>query len=88
MEQGEYIELTINEHQEHDGYMPNVYPPRKMFSSRPVTKENNPEQGTDMRAVKKMAKYIKDRPLQNQKLMKSNGKGGREFDREAASKYL
>ena len=83
-----FIELRINDHIETDEMIPNAYPPRRMFKTRPATGENNPQQGTDMRMIKKLAEYIKDRPLQNQKLMKPDGKGGRTFDREAGQKYL
>jgi len=79
--------IKLNDHVEHDGLMPNVYPPRRMFKTRPV-EPNTQQQGTDMRMIKALGKLIKDRPLQNQKLMKPNGKGGWEFDYEAAKKYL
>lgn len=34
----EDFEFKLSDHVEHDGYMPNVYPPRKMFSSSPAPK--------------------------------------------------
>lgn len=34
----EDLEFKLSDHQEHDGYMPNVYPRRKMFSSSPAPK--------------------------------------------------
>jgi hypothetical protein len=55
------FELKLNEHVEHDGYMPNVYPPRKMFSTSPApqgveTSEENRNGG--MKLIKKLAEAI------------------------------
>lgn len=58
----EDFEFKLSEHQEHDGYMPNVYPPRKMFSTSPAPKglevsDNNRTGG--MRTLRALAKAIK-----------------------------
>lgn len=82
----EEIELKINEHVEHDGFMPNVYPPRKMFSTSKVTNDN--KQGSDMRTLKALGKAIAKRPLQNQKLNNVSQVGAKTFNYEAGKKYL
>lgn len=55
------VEIKLSSHQEHDGYMPNVYPPRKMFSSTPqvaggLVSEDNHTGG--MITLKKLAEAI------------------------------
>lgn len=57
------FELKLNDHIEHDGYMPNVYPPRKMFSKSPapqgsIVSEENRNSG--MKIIKRLAQVIKD----------------------------
>ena len=55
------VEIKLSSHQEHDGYMPNVFPPRKMFSSIPpkkgglVSEDNHTG---DMKTLKKLAEAI------------------------------
>ena len=58
MDDVETFEFKLNTHEETDELIENAYPARRMFLSRPVTGENNPEQGTDMRMVKKLAEYL------------------------------
>lgn len=42
---------------EHDGYMPNTYPPRKMFSSIKVGEHTSGSK--DMRIIRAIAKIVK-----------------------------
>lgn len=58
----EDFELKLNDHVEHDGYMPNVYPPRKMFSKSPAPQgiEMSPEnRNGGMKIIRRLATVIK-----------------------------
>ena len=81
--------IKLNDHAEHDGYMPNVYPPRKMFKTRPVSQaQYTADNATGgMRGIKKLGEYILKRPLQNQKLNLENEVGGRFFNPAYRDKY-
>lgn len=53
-------EFSVNTHDETDEYMPNAYPPRKLFSSRKVSDAQHTEDDKDgtMRTVKAVKKVI------------------------------
>lgn len=55
------LEFKVADHAEHDEYMPNVYPPRKMFSSAPTPAglvESVDDRTGGMRIIRRLAEVI------------------------------
>lgn len=58
MNEVEFFEIKLNDHEETDELITNAVPARRMFKTRPTQNENNPHEGKDMRMIKKLAQYI------------------------------